>query len=80
MNAEVVERTEELAKLLDELLASPSNPGKGGDFLRGAMKMLCDADEAISGILPYLEEDPDDDGDYNERARACHALNRRFNP
>ena len=25
--------------------------------------------EALEGILPYLEEDPDDDGDYNERIR-----------
>lgn len=29
--------------------------------------------EALEGVEPYLEEDPDDDGDYNERVRAVHA-------
>ena len=28
--------------------------------------------EALEGVEPYLEEDPDD-GDYNERVRAVHA-------
>lgn len=34
-----------------------------------AMELL----EALEGVEPYLEEDPDDDGDYNERVRAVHA-------
>lgn len=29
--------------------------------------------EALKGVEPYLEEDPDDDGDYNERVRAVRA-------
>lgn len=29
--------------------------------------------EALRGILPYLEEDPDDEGDYNARVRAIRA-------
>ena len=29
--------------------------------------------EALEDIMPYLEEDPDDDGDYNERIRAARA-------
>lgn len=29
--------------------------------------------EALEGVEPYLEEDPDDDGDYNERVRAVRA-------
>lgn len=34
-----------------------------------AMELL----EALEGVEPYLEEDPDDDGDYNERVRAVHS-------
>jgi len=34
-----------------------------------AMELL----EALEGVEPYLEEDPDDDGDYNKRVRAVHA-------
>lgn len=30
--------------------------------------------EALEGVLPYLEEDPDDDDDYNERIRAAHSV------
>ena len=29
--------------------------------------------EALRAIMPYLEEDPDDEGDYNARVRAARA-------
>lgn len=29
--------------------------------------------EALEGVIPYLEEDPDDEGDYNERIRTVRA-------
>ena len=40
-----------------------------GRLIAAAPELL----EALEGVLPYLEEDPDDEGDYNDRVRAAVA-------
>ena len=55
-------------------LAVFSGRGRDEDDANAALAAAApDLLEALEGVLPYLEEDPDDDGDYNERIRAVHS-------
>ena len=55
-------------------LAVFSGRGRDEDDANAALAAAApDLLDALEGVEPYLEEDPDDDGDYNERVRAAHA-------
>ena len=55
-------------------LAVFSGRGRDEDDANAALAAAApDLLEALEGVEPYLEEDPDDDGDYNERIRAARA-------
>ena len=61
---------ESLQRTCDALLADRDRLQAERDALAKELERVR---SAAKGVEPYMEEDPDDDGDYNERVRAFRA-------